>query len=65
MIRFNCDYSEGAHERILKKLVETNLEQTPGYGEDHYCGEAASIIRNLCKREDADDTSWWEGPRPT
>ena len=54
MIRFNCDYSEGAHERILKKLVETNLEQTPGYGEDHYCGEAASIIRNLCKREDAD-----------
>ena len=35
MIRFNCDYSEGAHERILKKLAETNLEQTPGYGEDH------------------------------
>ena len=54
MIRFNCDYSEGAHERILKNLVETNLEQTPGYREDHYCVEAASIIRNLCKREDAD-----------
>lgn len=54
MIRFNCDYSEGAHERILRKLMETNLEQTPGYGEDHYCEEAASIIRGLCKREDAD-----------
>lgn len=53
MIRFNCDYSEGAHERILKKLMETNLEQTPGYGEDHYCEEAADIIRGLCKREDA------------
>jgi threonine aldolase len=48
MIRFNCDYSEGAHERILKKLAETNLEQTPGYGEDHYCTEAADIIRRLC-----------------
>ena len=53
MIRFNCDYSEGAHERILKKLAETNLEQTPGYGEDHYCAEAAGIIRRLCGREDA------------
>ena len=53
MIRFNCDYSEGAHERILRKLAETNLEQTPGYGEDHYCAEAAGIIRSLCGREDA------------
>lgn len=53
MIRFNCDYNEGAHERILKKLMETNLEQTPGYGEDHYCEEAAAIIRGLCKKEDA------------
>lgn len=53
MIRFNCDYSEGAHERILKKLAETNLEQTPGYGEDHYCQEAAEIIRKLCKNQSA------------
>lgn len=50
MIRFNCDYSEGAHERILNKLLETNLEQTPGYGEDHYCREAAEMIRALCQR---------------
>lgn len=53
MIRFNCDYSEGAHERILRKLAETNLEQTPGYGEDPYCQEAGDIIRKLCKKEDA------------
>ena len=44
MIRFNSDYSEGAHERILKKLIETNLEQTPGYGEDEYCHEAAAPV---------------------
>ncbi|MCC8027733.1 MAG: aminotransferase class I/II-fold pyridoxal phosphate-dependent enzyme [Clostridium sp.] len=53
MIRFNCDYSEGAHERILRKLAETNLEQTPGYGEDSYCLEAAGIIRELCRKEEA------------
>ncbi|MEG2146136.1 MAG: low specificity L-threonine aldolase, partial [Lachnospiraceae bacterium] len=41
MIRFNCDYNEGAHPRILKQLVETNMEQTPGYGEDEYCQKAA------------------------
>lgn len=54
MIRFNCDYAEGAHENILKKLAETNLEQTPGYGEDRYCEEARALIREKCKREDAD-----------
>ncbi|WP_394922366.1 threonine aldolase family protein [uncultured Robinsoniella sp.] len=54
MIRFNCDYAEGAHENILKKLAETNLEQTPGYGEDRYCEEARAMIREKCGREDAD-----------
>ena len=27
MIRFNCDYNEGAHPRILEELVKTNMEQ--------------------------------------
>ncbi len=53
MIRFNCDYSEGAHERILKRLAETNLEQTPGYGEDHYCAEAAELIKKACDAPNA------------
>ena len=30
MIRFNCDYQEGAHPRILEKLMETNMVQTCG-----------------------------------
>lgn len=47
MIRFECDYSEGAHARILKRLTETNMEQTPGYGEDAYCRKAAAVIREL------------------
>ena len=32
MILFNSDYTEGAHPRILERLMETNLEQTTGYG---------------------------------
>ena len=28
MIRFECDYAEGMHPRILERLVETNMEQT-------------------------------------
>ena len=53
MIRFNCDYNEGAHPRILEELVKTNMEQTPGYGEDPYCEKAAKVIKDLCKKEDA------------
>ena len=53
MIRFNCDYCEGAHQRILDKLLETNMEQTPGYGNDRFCAEAAQMIRDLCKAPEA------------
>lgn len=49
MIYFNNDYSEGCHSRVLDKLVSTNMEQTPGYGEDAYCREAAEHIRRLCE----------------
>ena len=41
MIRFECDYGEGAHPRILELLQETNYEQTPGYGEDRWCPDVA------------------------
>lgn len=41
MIYFNCDYHEGAHERIMEALMKTNREQTTGYGMDPYCLEAA------------------------
>ena len=53
MIRFNCDYLEGAHPRILEKLVETNFVQTPGYGEDEYCEKAREVIRKKVGVEDA------------
>ena len=54
MIRFECDYAEGAHEKILQRLLETNLEQTPGYGLDAHCENAARLIREACKAPEAD-----------
>lgn len=54
MIRFTNDYSEGAHPKVLEKLMETNLEQTIGYGEDPYCEKAIQLIKEKCMREDVD-----------
>lgn len=54
MIRFNCDYSEGAHPKVLEKLLQTNMEQTAGYGMDPYCNEAAGMIKDKCLRQDAE-----------
>ena len=54
MIEFQCDYAEGAHPKILERLVETNMDQTPGYGLDPYCDEARRFIRKACGREDID-----------
>lgn len=54
MIRFNSDYLEGAHPRILERLSETNMAQTPGYGEDRFCEQARNTIRRLCEAPDAD-----------
>lgn len=54
MIRFNCDYSEGAHPLVLERLVQTNLEQLPGYGADTYCAQAAQLIKKLCHAPQAD-----------
>ncbi len=52
MIYFNNDYAEGCHEKVLEAIVSTNMDQTPGYGEDAYCSQAAQKIRKLCDRED-------------
>ncbi len=52
MILFQSDYTEGAHPRIIQRLVETNFEQTPGYGEDEYCERARKLIQRECQ----DDT---------
>ena len=45
-ISFTCDYNEGAHPLVLKRLEETNLVQEPGYGEDSFCRSAREKIRH-------------------
>ena len=52
MIYFNNDYAEGCHPKVLEALAATNMEQTPGYGEDFFCEKAANLIRKVCNRED-------------
>ena len=54
MIYFQCDYEEGCHPAILKRLNETNLEQTVGYSMDPYCASAREKIKKAIGRPDAD-----------
>jgi len=54
MIRFDCDYTEGAHPNIIKALSDTNFEQTCGYGEDEHCERAREYIKKAIGSESAD-----------
>lgn len=54
MLSFESDYIEGAHPRILERLMETNMEQLPGYGADRYCESAKEKIRQACQCAEAE-----------
>ena len=54
MLAFQCDYLEGAHEKILERLMETNREKAPGYGDDIYCTEAKKKILEACQCPDGE-----------
>jgi threonine aldolase len=45
---------EGAHPLILKRLMETNLLHTAGYGTDEFSESARVKIRKACDAPDAD-----------
>lgn len=66
MIRFNCDYQEGAHPRILSALVDSNMVQTCGYGEDEICEEARNQHSPPLRRAAGRTYSfWWAARRRT
>lgn len=48
MLHFDCDYMEGAHPEVMRRLLETNLEQSPGYGCDPHTERARELIRQAC-----------------
>ena len=54
MLHFRNDYGNGAHPQVMEALCKTNLELTPGYGEDAYCRRAEEMIRALCRCPEAD-----------
>ena len=53
-LSFASDYMEGAHPLILRRLAETNLEKTAGYGLDEYSEAARNKIRAACHIPDAE-----------
>ena len=53
-LNFASDYLEGAHPVILKRLMETNLEKTAGYGFDAYSASAREKIREACRAPEAE-----------
>ena len=55
MLSFVNDYSQGAHEAILNRLLQINPETIArGYGADHYCESAKEKIRAACESPAAD-----------
>lgn len=54
MYSFKNDYSEGAHQRILSALVESNLVQTEGYGLDPFTEAAANLLKEQIQCSNAD-----------
>ncbi len=54
MISFVNDYSEGACDEIMCRLLETNHLQSCGYGLDDYCAKAAEKIKKEIDYEACD-----------
>lgn len=50
---FMNDYGEGAHPLVMRRLMETNLEHTCGYGLDEYSLRAQALIREKCAQPQA------------
>lgn len=53
MYSFKNDYSTGAHPNILNRIIETNLDSQPGYGDDDYSTEAKALLRDKTGNPDA------------
>ena len=47
-LNFASDYMKGAHPAILERLAQTNMMETPGYGQDPFSESARRKIREAC-----------------
>ena len=53
-LNFECDYNNGAHPEVLRRLVETNDETSLTYGFDEWSDRAKERIRAACQCPQAD-----------
>lgn len=54
MYSFLNDYSESAHPAVLQALVDSNMEQSVGYGMDEHCQHAIALIREKLQNNSVD-----------
>ena len=48
ILNFECDYNNGAHTEVMRRLVETNGQQSLTYGFDEWTVQARDKIRMAC-----------------
>ena len=53
MISFECDYNNGAHQKVLENLIKYNEVRTTPYGFDEFSERAKDRIREACGMPDA------------
>ena len=54
MLNFTSDYIEGAHPKLLQRLIDTNMVTQVGYGRDIYCESAREKIKEACQCPEAE-----------
>ena len=53
-LNLSCDYMQGAHPAVLKRMIENNLVKSDVYGEDDFSESARARIREACQAPEAD-----------
>ena len=53
-LNLSCDYMQGAHPAVLKRLTDNNLVKSGVYGEDDFSESARARIREACQAPEAD-----------
>lgn len=54
MVHLESDYNNGAHEAVLRHLIDTNYERTQSYGDDRFSNSARELIREACEAPEAE-----------
>ena len=54
MISFECDYNNGAHQKVLQNLIDNNGAKPTPYGFDEFSERAKERMRKACGLPDAE-----------